>query len=561
MTARDLLAGASIGSRIWQLTGVACAALLALSALVAWNLERSREADGWVLHTQKVLRSLGNYTREIVDAESGQRGFLLTGQAAYLAPYDRVLADHQRKFDTLNAMVTAESERIKLAQLVAIMDQKLRELGITIQLAKSGNPAGALAVVREGRGRRYTVAFQRLSREIATEETTTLAAREAAAVREGDNLLAVVLLGGVLTLMLIVGTAARTIMRIDGPLRDLLHGIAALAADDLGVRVEVRSNDEIGRVARAFNAMADDLLAANEARVHVEDELRRSNADLDSFAYSASHDLKAPLRGIRSLAEWITEDVKSTASDETIENLRLLSSRADRLDMLLQSLLQYARVGRSGGPQEDIDCSRLTEDITSYLAPRDGFTVTWRGESPVIRTDKAPLEQVLRNLISNGLKHHDRGTGSVVVSARDLGDRLEFRVEDDGPGIPATSISASSRCSRRFGLAMRSREAAWVWPSSRNRWRATAAPYGSRATRQAEERLSFSPGRSIDRKLRPSESGRTREYRLGAKLAADAARWQIMVRDDLDDPDCNQSDRDEKRLDAQRSETLPVADD
>jgi signal transduction histidine kinase len=429
--------GASIRAHVWQLAGVACVALLALSVLVAWNLERSRQAEGWVDHTQQVLRSLGNYTREIVDAESGQRGFLLTGQAIYLAPYNRVLGDHQQKFDKLNAMVTDGPERVKLAQLAAIMDVKLRELGETIRLAKSGDPAGALAIVREGRGRRFTIAFQRLSREIANDETTALAERDAAATRVSGNLLGVVVVGGMLIILLIVGAAARTITKIVGPLHDLLRGIATLAGDDLGGRVEVRSNDEFGKVASAFNAMADNLQAAERGRARIEAELRRSNADLDNFAYSASHDLKAPLRGIRSLAEWITEDVKDTASSETIENLGLLANRADRLDMLLQALLQYARVGRSGGPQEDIDSSRLTEEIAGYLAPADGFSVTSRGEIPIIRTDKAPLEQVLRNLIGNGLKHHDRKSGSVVVSAQDLGDKLEFRVEDDGPGIPA----------------------------------------------------------------------------------------------------------------------------
>jgi signal transduction histidine kinase len=438
MIAQDRVGGVSIRTNIWRLAGVACAALLALSVLVAWNLERSREANGWVVHTEKVLRSLGNYTREIVDAEAGQRGFLLTRQAVYLAPYQRVLADHNQRFEKLHALVTDEPERIKLARLAAIMDIKLDELGLTIHLAKSGNAAGALAVVREGRGRRYTVAFQRLSREIANDETTALAGRDAAAARESANLLLAVVAGAILIALLIVGAAARTITKIVGPLRDLLRGIASLAGDDLGARrVEVRSHDEFGRVASAFNAMADNLLASKQARIRVEAELRRSNADLDDFAYSASHDLKAPLRSIRSLAEWITEDVKGTASDETIENLGLLANRTERLELLLQSLLQYARVGRSGGAEEDIVGSRLTEEIAGYLTLGEGFTVTCRGEIPVIRTDKAPLEQVLRNLIGNGLKHHDRGTGSVVVSAQDLGDRLEFRVEDDGPGIPA----------------------------------------------------------------------------------------------------------------------------
>jgi signal transduction histidine kinase len=157
---------------------------------------------------------------------------------------------------------------------------------------------------------------------------------------------------------------------------------------------------------------------------------------LDSFAYAASHDLKAPLRGIRNLTEWIAEDVKDKTGADTIENLALLRDRVERLDMLLDSLLQHSRVGHVGAAPEDIDIARLIQDIADYIAPRTGFTVTYRGEIHMIHTSKAPLEQVLRNLIGNGLKHHDGDVGAVVVSARDLGNMIEFRVEDDGTGIP-----------------------------------------------------------------------------------------------------------------------------
>jgi len=164
-------------------------------------------------------------------------------------------------------------------------------------------------------------------------------------------------------------------------------------------------------------------------------ELKRSNAQLDSFAYAASHDLKAPLRGIRNLTEWITEDLKQTAGPDILQNLALLHNRVERLDMLLDSLLQYSRVGRGGRPPETIDIRALVGEITDYIAPPAGFTVTFEGSAPGIHVDRAPLEQVLRNLIANALKHHDKDAGTVTVSSRDLGSLVEMRVEDDGPGI------------------------------------------------------------------------------------------------------------------------------
>jgi signal transduction histidine kinase len=236
-------------------------------------------------------------------------------------------------------------------------------------------------------------------------------------------------------MLVIIAVAGRTIARINGPLDELLLGIDALTSGDATRRVHVRSRDEIGKVAGAFNGMADHLAAANTARERVEAELRRSNQDLDQFAYSASHDLKAPLRGIRNLTQWITEDVAGDAKEETIENLALVQNRVERLEMLLDGLLRYSRVGQAGGETEDIDVARLISEITDYISPAAGFSVDGFGDVPMIRAHKAPLEQVLRNLIGNALKHHDRDAGKVTVRTRKLGDLVEFRVEDDGPGI------------------------------------------------------------------------------------------------------------------------------
>jgi light-regulated signal transduction histidine kinase (bacteriophytochrome) len=164
-------------------------------------------------------------------------------------------------------------------------------------------------------------------------------------------------------------------------------------------------------------------------------ELMRSNADLEEFAYLASHDLKAPLRGIANLAQWISEDTAVTANPETAENLRLLHNRVTRLQMLLDGLLAYSRVGRTHAAAEEVDIAVLVDDIVAMLAPPPGFVVACEGEMSVIRTHRVPIRVVLENLIGNALKHHDRTEGRVTVAMRRLHGMVEFRVGDDGPGI------------------------------------------------------------------------------------------------------------------------------
>ncbi len=452
----ETTADTSITARIWRLAGLACAMLVVLAALLLWTLERSRQATVAVQHTQRVLRALADYSTDIIRAETAQRGYLLTGDAAYLTPYNAVLATNLAQFKALGELITDPAESVKLRRMGVIMSDKLAELGQTIQLAGSRNFTDALSVVKEGRGIRDTEEFQSLSAQIADSEAAALVAREATDDAESRGVLLALAIGGVLAVAVVSLAAAITVSKIGGPLGELMLGIDALAAGTPAPRVRVRSRDEIGRVAKAFNAMAEHLLAATAALAsanqvlltEVDDrtaaqaglarsilELKRSNEELDNFAYGASHDLKAPLRGIRNLTAWISKDVQETASEDTIENLAMLHNRVNRLDLLLDSLLEYSRIGRTGGTPEDFDPAQMVHDIAQYIVPRPGFTVTC-GKMPLMHTHKAPLEQVLRNLIGNALKHHDRETGTVAVTARDLGDFVEFRVADDGPGVP-----------------------------------------------------------------------------------------------------------------------------
>jgi PAS domain S-box-containing protein len=164
-------------------------------------------------------------------------------------------------------------------------------------------------------------------------------------------------------------------------------------------------------------------------------ELARSNADLEEFAYAVSHDLKAPLRAISHLVQWIGDDIKESANPETLESLTLLQGRVARMQMLLDGLLAYSRVGHSNSPVEDVDIAEVVREVAVMLAPPPGFIIACDGTMPVVHTHRMPIQVVLENLIGNGMKHHDRTEGRITVSARLVDGLTEFRVSDDGPGI------------------------------------------------------------------------------------------------------------------------------
>ena len=165
-------------------------------------------------------------------------------------------------------------------------------------------------------------------------------------------------------------------------------------------------------------------------------ELERSNQELATFAYVASHDLRSPLRGISQLAEWIAEDMGGDLPAEVANHIRLMRNRVERMEGLLDDLLTYSRVGRIEGDLIRVDVAELARQTFDFAAPPPGFTLELGENLPTFVTLATPFTQVLRNLVGNAIKHHDRDHGVVRVTAEEGGRGFVFSVSDDGPGIP-----------------------------------------------------------------------------------------------------------------------------
>lgn len=170
--------------------------------------------------------------------------------------------------------------------------------------------------------------------------------------------------------------------------------------------------------------------------VATQKRLESINEELAQFAYIASHDLKAPLRGISNLADFVMEDCADLLPDESVDHLQKMKGRIKRMGKLLDDLLAYSRVGRSHGAMSEESIKDLANRAIQDSAVPETIKVTVDADDLVITTLEAPLQVCLRNLIANAIKHRKEPHGMLRLTATDAIENVEFRIMDDGYGIP-----------------------------------------------------------------------------------------------------------------------------
>lgn len=181
---------------------------------------------------------------------------------------------------------------------------------------------------------------------------------------------------------------------------------------------------------------AEELTRVNTILAHTTSLLQKRNQELDQFVYVASHDLKAPLRAIASLSEWLEEDLAEQLPPENQHQMRLLRGRVHRMEGLINGLLEYSRVGRRDSELSLVSVHGLLQEIIDSLELPSSFVIEIAPDMPTFITKRFPLRQVFANLMENAIKHHSRPDGHLKISVAHQGRNYKFTVADDGPGIP-----------------------------------------------------------------------------------------------------------------------------
>ncbi|GAC1378185.1 MAG: hypothetical protein NVS3B25_07690 [Hymenobacter sp.] len=422
---------------------LAVGVLLLTAAASFWSIRGLKVQTERVEHTYQVLQEAETITAVLKDAQAGTRGYLLTGDTVYLRPYS--MATHQlpASLERMQALtVDNADQRARLDSLRQLVEQEFRILRPLTEIKKAMSRSAMQTLLDTDRQtlRQVRILYAR----IKSSEMALLAQRSALQDVFEKATPIVVLVSAVLAVLIVVWLVMQIVQEL-GDNRRLQQELADINAEvsrriaqirtlaeqvvqgDYSVQIPDTAADNLGGLAASLNRMTQTLDASFSA-------LEKRNQELDQFAYVASHDLKAPLRGVTTIVKWIEDELAAELSPQLRTYLNQMKGRLARLEDLINGLLAYARVGRTAQTHETVDVVQLLGDVAELVVPPD-FTLHLGPNLPTFLTDRLGLQQVFTNLLSNAVKYHQRGAGHLAVTCREAGPAYEFRVQDDGPGI------------------------------------------------------------------------------------------------------------------------------
>jgi len=179
----------------------------------------------------------------------------------------------------------------------------------------------------------------------------------------------------------------------------------------------------------------ESLTSLNEELQATVQRLASSNRELRDFAHTVAHDLKAPLRGIRNLVDWMLEDCKNKLDKQSKVQLGLIAQQAERMSALIDGVLSYSEVGRVSVKVEKVDLYEVVKKVIAEIAPPENIVITVESQLPVVECEETRIIQVFQNLLNNAVKYMDKPQGQVRIGCVEENGFWKFSVSDNGPGI------------------------------------------------------------------------------------------------------------------------------
>jgi signal transduction histidine kinase len=424
------------------LIGLLSVAAIVIGAVTLNSLSQARDRVVNVLDPAALLSS--QLYSALLNQETGLRGYLLSGQKPFLTPYATGLASQDAELRRLRPLLAGTPvAQADLARVLAAADHWRSSYAAPAiaRVAATGKPLVSPSIA-QGKA-----AFDSL-RAPATALQAYLAAQRRAAIGALHSSATVLNVTGIaiaIALLLVVGAVAIGLRTAAiRPLTRLASDARQVASGDFKHEVDASGPTEVHELAVDVNRMRQRILlelsAVQTANLALESrarDLERSNAELEQFAYVASHDLQEPLRKVASFCQLLQRRYVGQLDARADQYIEFAVDGAKRMQALIDDLLAFSRVGRADREPVLVSCAAALSQARVNLASeiRDAGATVEATELPAVRAEVSLITSLFQNLISNAIKFRGEKPPVVQVAAERADDYWMFSVADNGIGV------------------------------------------------------------------------------------------------------------------------------
>ena len=440
-------------SVVMLLTG-ALILLLIVNIGVFVMLQRTSDFNDNVERGQRIRLAAIEVMTLSIDAETGQRGYLLTGQLEYLEPYTSSATQLPERLEELARLTAGDPDLSPRVERLGVLSrQRLDLIDRTIALGRMGRMDDAVRILREGSGRRV-MEQMRLETDAIDEVQAT---RLQFATRQTEWAAGVTVLVNAIAALLILALAGVSGWLIRRYVLEMQNARDALDAMNAGLESKVRD--------RTF-------------------DLTRANEEIQRFAYIVSHDLRAPLVNVMGFTseleqagkvidrqmtavetkapKLVEQDALTAVREDLPESISFIRASTEKMDRLINAILKLSREGRRHLTPERLDMTAMAQGVADSVRHQaDASDAEIIIEPlPALESDRLSMEQILGNLVDNAVKYLDPSRpGRIVVSGRETGDGwVVYRIADNGRGISDRDHERIFELFRRSGKQDRAGE-------------------------------------------------------------------------------------------------------
>lgn len=426
--------------------------LILVNATTFVMIQQTASVNQTIEHAQQMRRASRTTLISMLNAETAQRGFLLTGRSDFLQPYRQAQEEMKPAVAFLDEGAAQDPTlKAPVDRIHRLADLKWDEMERTVTLAQQGRIGQSIQAVRSGEGKRYMDELRVAVEDFDTIKSTRIAERSRASERFGVLTVTMNAIAGLLVIVLALLSA----WMVRRYVSELQTARATLDAANAGLEDKVRER-------------TGDLMRANE--------------EIQRFAYIVSHDLRAPLVNVMGYTSELEQagkvvdkaiadaektravdaDVVMAIREDMPEAIGFIRASTEKMDRLINAILKLSREGRRNLAPEALDMTAMAQNIADsvhHQTEASGARIEVQA-LPSIESDRLSMEQIVGNLIDNAVKYLDASRpGEIVVSGEDVpGGWVVYRIADNGRGIAPRDHERIFELFRRSGKQDRSGE-------------------------------------------------------------------------------------------------------